>query len=31
LWRKLYGMVARYRYRIAGRHCSNGTCHLHRH
>ncbi len=32
LWRWLYGLVARNRYRIAGKRveCDGGTCHLHR-
>jgi predicted DCC family thiol-disulfide oxidoreductase YuxK len=29
VWRKLYGIVARYRYRIAGKNCENGTCSIH--
>lgn len=30
LWRWLYGLVARQRYRIAGKDCGpDGTCHLH--
>lgn len=29
LWRWLYRLIARNRYRIAGRNCSNGTCRIH--
>ncbi len=29
LWRWLYRLVAKYRYRIAGRNCENGACQLH--
>lgn len=29
LWQWLYGIVARYRYKIAGKSCDGGTCHVH--
>ena len=29
LWRFLYAAIARRRYRIAGKNCDSGTCHLH--
>lgn len=29
IWRRLYNMVARRRYAIAGKNCTDGTCQLH--
>jgi predicted DCC family thiol-disulfide oxidoreductase YuxK len=29
LWRWMYRLVAKYRYRIAGKNCDNGSCSIH--